>query len=484
MFCENCGSKIDENSKFCPTCGSEIDIDETNGISTDVSENDVSAGEGFVPVDVKLKRKNYLPFVIIGIAVLIVGVFVVLLVFKIIPENKSFDEASVAATLRETTISKETYSEAPTSEPETVKPTEEPFSITEEALKAEIEKIREYYYSPGEKDIKIVLQNGENGWNYSRDYRFHDGKLVFAFIFNGTEEHRLYFKDDHMIRYIDEEHITYDYPDTSEFSSWEERAIKEAYEQYNEKYASSKANKDWESTYQSFINEKKYLDLDLEFGNASDLLIYLYDIDHDGIPELVITNGQAGRAVRFAYIFSMINNSVEYLGIGPTDAFYNPSDSKSPLYGRYSDTAESEFWTEYRKEGKTIKTTTETKEYKRFEGHTDYVIITTSPITDFSKAASSFSYVEPDWLGTWKSSNGESIEVTSVTESGITVIYNHLNEIGDKWLHTTMQMVYTDSEHRTVIEDLDADTWKYTYTLCDGYLLVESRYPDAKFYKE
>ena len=100
MFCENCGSKIDENSKFCPTCGSEIDIDETNGISTDVSENDISVAEGCVPDDVKLKRKSYLPFVIIGIVVLIVGVFVVLLVFKIIPENKSFDEASVAATLR------------------------------------------------------------------------------------------------------------------------------------------------------------------------------------------------------------------------------------------------------------------------------------------------------------------------------------------------------------------------------------------------
>ena len=47
----------------------------------------------------------------------------------------------------------------------------------------------------------------------------------------------------------------------------------------------------------------------------------------------------------------------------------------------------------------------------------------------------------------------------------------------------TMDMVYTDSSHLTVTEDPDSYIWKYTFTLCDGYLLVESRYPDKKFYK-
>lgn len=66
-------------------------------------------------------------------------------------------------------------------------------------------------------------------WNYSRDYRFHDSQLVFAFVFDGTEEHRLYFKDDHMIRYIDERHTTYDYPDSAQFSYWENKVLREAY---------------------------------------------------------------------------------------------------------------------------------------------------------------------------------------------------------------------------------------------------------------
>ncbi|MBR2716527.1 MAG: hypothetical protein IKD79_02170, partial [Oscillospiraceae bacterium] len=77
------------------------------------------------------------------------------------------------------------------------------FSITPEELERELEIIRSAFYDPTGDDERITLVKGTDGWDYSRDYTFHNGRLVFAFIFDGTEEHRLYFKDDHMIRYID-----------------------------------------------------------------------------------------------------------------------------------------------------------------------------------------------------------------------------------------------------------------------------------------
>ena len=96
-------------------------------------------------------------------------------------------------------------------------------------LEQELANIRSWYYSPGEADTKYIKYSGEDGWNYERWYHYHNGRLCFAFIFSGTEEHRLYFKDDHMIRYIDEYHTTYDFGNLSAYTWWEERALSEAY---------------------------------------------------------------------------------------------------------------------------------------------------------------------------------------------------------------------------------------------------------------
>lgn len=107
-------------------------------------------------------------------------------------------------------------------------PAEPDFSITQEELEAEIVRVRAVYYTPGAEDSKRVLSNGTDGWNYSREYYYHAGQLVFAFIYDGTEEHRLYFKDGHMIRYIDEHHTVFDFGALDPFSSWAERALEEA----------------------------------------------------------------------------------------------------------------------------------------------------------------------------------------------------------------------------------------------------------------
>ena len=83
-----------------------------------------------------------------------------------------------------------------------------------------------YYYKNGEV-TKAVCPSGYNDWNYTRWYFYSNGKLYFAFVFNGTEEHRLYFVNDTLIRYIDANGKTMDYGSIS--CPFESRVKSEAY---------------------------------------------------------------------------------------------------------------------------------------------------------------------------------------------------------------------------------------------------------------
>ena len=91
----------------------------------------------------------------------------------------------------------------------------------------------DYYYSYGENGLaKIVVPKGYGGRGYERDYYYHDGELYFAFVFNGEEEHRLYFSYGTLIRYIDENKNTYDYGNTEAFEDWAEWVAEEAEKYY------------------------------------------------------------------------------------------------------------------------------------------------------------------------------------------------------------------------------------------------------------
>lgn len=91
----------------------------------------------------------------------------------------------------------------------------------------------DYYYSYGENGLaKIVVPKGYGGCDYERDYYYHDGELYFAFVFNGEEEHRLYFSYGLLIRYIDENKNTYDYGHTEAFDDWAKWVAEEADKYY------------------------------------------------------------------------------------------------------------------------------------------------------------------------------------------------------------------------------------------------------------
>lgn len=90
------------------------------------------------------------------------------------------------------------------------------------------------YYVQQDNSISIEIPNGYSNINYSRIYYFDEnGQLYFAFIFNKVNENRLYFLNDILIRYINEEKKIYDINDNLDNCEFEELALTESYELFN-----------------------------------------------------------------------------------------------------------------------------------------------------------------------------------------------------------------------------------------------------------
>lgn len=101
-------------------------------------------------------------------------------------------------------------------------------SASRSVLEENIRQIQSWYSNPGETNRKIIVPAGTDDWADTREYFFHDGKLYFAFFYQGADtERRLYFKNDTLIRYIDESHIVYD-DNLAQFRYWEIQALMEA----------------------------------------------------------------------------------------------------------------------------------------------------------------------------------------------------------------------------------------------------------------
>lgn len=119
-------------------------------------------------------------------------------------------------------------------------------------VESEVATIRDYYYTTQNNlgnymleehqnltmyheagyPVKIFIKSGYNDWDYTREYFYHDQELYFAFVYNNNEQHRLYFKDGIMIRYIDENGNTFDYGNLNEFYSWEYMTLYDSYNIY------------------------------------------------------------------------------------------------------------------------------------------------------------------------------------------------------------------------------------------------------------
>lgn len=212
-------------------------------------------------------------------------------------------------------------------------PVQDSFSITQEEVEAQVEFIRTCYYTPGPDDAQVTLEGGEGGWEYSRDYRYHNGELIFAFIYRGTEEHRLYFKDGHMIRYIDENHTVFDFGQLEPFYWWEQRALAEGNQYAPEDSTSSSHRSAWWGTWEGddgetlVVTEVTADHVSLTYNGwtasgqemfHSNYVLGFLDEDHTRVgesDEVLDTNG-------WRYEFALDGNRIVMSSRSPDRSFY------------------------------------------------------------------------------------------------------------------------------------------------------------------
>ena len=114
----------------------------------------------------------------------------------------------------------------------------------------------------------------------------------------------------------------------------------------------------WIKAYQDFLVNRKYLEMGQDYGNETEIVGKLFDMDHDGIPELILDNGYAGRVVRYGCVYTY-DNGVKYIGNGPSEAFADYEEGyNGTLFGLYSDSnyTGDGFLNAYYKENNEIKT--------------------------------------------------------------------------------------------------------------------------------
>ena len=120
---------------------------------------------------------------------------------------------------------------------------------------------------------------------------------------------------------------------------------------------------DWSSAYRNFILSGKYVDaFDYEtvsgepWGDGEKRAM-LCDMDSDGVPELLINNGDASQLGRTSYIFTYAGSQVLYIGNGPDYPLYYPGTSIPGIAADYApDGGAGTHTLGYRwKEGNTVK---------------------------------------------------------------------------------------------------------------------------------
>ena len=112
----------------------------------------------------------------------------------------------------------------------------------------------------------------------------------------------------------------------------------------------------WSDAYKDFVFTQEFLSFGQSYASGGSYIVALYDMDKDGTPELKIDNGESGRTVQQAYIYTYADGEIVYLGIGPTDAFYD-SNGTAGIYGYYRASYNEIFCNLYSKNGLSIDST-------------------------------------------------------------------------------------------------------------------------------
>lgn len=250
--CVVCGEKeaISQDVKFCPDCGKQIN--NKIGYCENCKRNE--NGYGYVQAiqQNKKTRKNAIIalFIIILIICIMTGVFSYFVFGKKV-KNREMPVSAPAKTENNSEKTKEKFGLAAVEEPKEEQVAEEekaPKRIAVEDVETKVLTIRKWYndtqnnfknlsavkagtgiteYYDNVACVRIdVLADEKN--NYNRQYYFKDNKLYFVFAFDGKKENRLYFYDERLFRWIDENGIIHDNDfSNKDFILWKKNILNE-----------------------------------------------------------------------------------------------------------------------------------------------------------------------------------------------------------------------------------------------------------------
>lgn len=87
------------------------------------------------------------------------------------------------------------------------------------------------------------------------------------------------------------------------------------------------------------------------------------------------------------------------------------------------------------------------------------------------------------WLGKWYASTGESLDIYDVSETGLSVSYRIMYEIGEK-MASLYELKFDDETKTSATLTGDGfGEWTFTFVLGDGHITVQSEIPDQEFVK-
>ena len=113
-----------------------------------------------------------------------------------------------------------------------------------------------------------------------------------------------------------------------------------------------KAEAGWVRDYQEFLAGEKYLSMGQDYNTEYEVTGKFFDLDHDGIPELIMNNGYWNE-MSSGYIYAWDNGQIKYLDNGPVYAYLDyDSLEEGYLFGYFNS---SGYLSIYKKDGLDIK---------------------------------------------------------------------------------------------------------------------------------
>lgn len=264
MRCQKCGSLVNDGAKFCQECGSEI-VTETKELEGNVCcqcgnilkknalfcnkcghkllESQMESERGnkcphcnlilkdevmkSIDATPKKKKDNGLVFLIVLLVVALTAS--VLVIGYVYLQNNSVDteipSGDVSADNKTENSGKAEYTDDNFDIEEEVLKIRELYNATQSNLsnltKKDSVSGKVKYYDDSSKLVRMDIPSNSIT-SYTKYYYFENGELYFAFVFDGTKENRLYFKDNRLFRWIDEDGEIHDKERSNNaFIEWE-----------------------------------------------------------------------------------------------------------------------------------------------------------------------------------------------------------------------------------------------------------------------